>query len=198
MNIDLQPVCIIGARKGSTRLPEKNRKEILGRSLYNLALDAAVAADIFSNIIFTTDDDQIIQGLSDNDRIIVDQREPTLSDANTIMWKVGLYILEKYRKVTENTESICFINPCHPFRSPALIREAYQQFIDTAADSLVSVTEFPAPPELAVKMVDGRIKRNWQGPVRKSEHQQSYYVNGAISIVNKSPRRPDVRGQPEH
>ena len=183
---DQSCLCVIGARKGSKRLPGKNRKEILGRPLYRLAVDAALKAGIFSEFIFSTDDNLILQDLSGFPGVVVAQREHLLAGDKVVMWDVGLHLLEKYHSLADAAGTLCFISPCHPFRGPEIIRNAHNLFHSSKADSLISITEFPAPPELAVSLLDGQVKRSWQGPVRKGEYQESYYLNGAITFVKKT------------
>ena len=178
-------VCLIGARKGSKRLPHKNKQEICGRKLYSIAVDAAVYSGIFSKIIVTTDDEDIIGGLSNFPEVMVDRRKEEFAGSQVVIWEVGVYILEKYSSDFEQTKDLCFITPCHPFRNSKHIREAYELYKSSGADSLVSVTEFPAPIELAVKLDNGKVKRNWPGPVRKGNYEKSFFPNGAITFVKK-------------
>jgi CMP-N-acetylneuraminic acid synthetase len=64
--------------------------------------------------------------------------------------------------------------------------EAYQLYKQYQALSLISVTEFPCPPELALDLENQRVRRNWEGPARASNYKKRYYPNGAIVLVNRA------------
>lgn len=185
MKVSPSCLCIIGARAGSLRLPGKNKKSINGKPLYCITVENAVRSGIFSEIIFSTDDKDILEGLSAYEKITADKRPPQLAGSKVVMWDVGIYLLEKYAKRLKNTKDICFLTPCHPFRRHGHIREAYVLYKSSNATSLISVTELPSPPEFSIEMIDGKIKKDWDGPVRKGDRKKLYYPNGAITFVKK-------------
>jgi CMP-N-acetylneuraminic acid synthetase len=53
----MRNVCIIPARKGSKRLPGKNRIEFFGRPIIQNPIDAAVSSGLFERIEVSTDDE---------------------------------------------------------------------------------------------------------------------------------------------
>lgn len=178
-------VCIIGARKGSKRLPGKNKQVLDGKPLYSYTVEAAINSGIFNEIIFTTDDEEILKGLEIYSDIICDQRPTEFAGDNVIIWDVGMYILRKYNELERGAIDLCFLTPCHPFRNAEHIRESYSLYKTKRALSLVSITQFPAPPELPLELNDMMVSRKWNGPHRGSLFRSKYYPNGAISIVDK-------------
>ena len=54
-------LAIIPARKGSKRLPGKNKKFLNGRPLINYTIEAAINSGMTEDIIVTTDDKDIIK-----------------------------------------------------------------------------------------------------------------------------------------
>ena len=58
-------------------------------------------------------------------------------------------------------------------------------FVENKGNALVSVTEVPFPPELAVDIERQRVCRTWNGPARAANYRKRYYPNGAIIIVNR-------------
>ena len=179
-------LCIIGARKGSQRLPGKNKARLHGRPLYTWTVKAALEAGVFSAIIFSTDDGEIIEELKGQPQLVVDARPKELADAQTSMWEVGEYVLGRYPAVASAAGAVCFMTPCHPFRTEDHISRAYQRYTDSAADALVSVTEFPSPPSLFLELIEGRLKRSWKGLIRGAEHAPRYYPNGSITIIDQA------------
>lgn len=178
-------LCLIGARKGSQRLPGKNKAHLQGRPLYAWTIKAALETGLFSAIIFSTDDDEIIEGLKDYPQLVADARPKELADPQVSMWEVGEYLLDRYPAASKAAESVCFLTPCHPFRTADHIRRAYQLYTDSAAAALVSLTEFPSPPSLSLELADGYLRKDWEGLVRQAEHPLRYYPNGAIIIIKQ-------------
>ena len=178
--------CIIGARSGSRRLHRKNMQLINGMPLYVITLETAIEASVFGNIIFSTDDKEILDGLSAYPDIVIDRRPADLSGDDVIMWDVGIYILNEYSDILKDTTELCFLSPSHPFRNSEHIRDAYQLFCESEADSLIGVTPFPSPPELSLEIINNNISRNWGGAVRKGNYKKKYYPNGAITFVKRN------------
>lgn len=178
--------CIIGARKGSKRLPNKNKLILNEKPLYVYTVEAAINSGVFSKIIFTTDDDEIIKDLKTYSDVLIDRRPHELSMDNVVMWDVGVYILNKYLDILSETKDICFLTPCHPFRTEEHIRKAYQLFRKSNATSIVSITQYPFPTELSLDLIDNRVARKWSGPIRRDEHRKKYYPNGAVIIVDRA------------
>ena len=182
---EMAVLCIIGARKGSKRVSNKNRLLLKGKPLYIYAVEAAINSDIFSRILFTTDDEKILKDLKTQPDILIDHRPSELAGDKVVMWDVGLYLLEKYSDVVSGVQSLCFLTPCHPFRTGDHIRKAYQFYKESGATSLVSITQYPFPPELSLELIKNRVVRKWSGPARSNEYRKKYYPNGAISIVSR-------------
>jgi len=178
-------ISIIAARAGSKRIPGKNKKILLGKPLYVHTLEAAIESDVFDDIIFTTDDEEILSELKNYPRIIINPRPFELAGNNIVIWDVGKYILNKYNDIAFKADTICFLTPCSPFRGAKHICEAYQLYIEKRAAALQSITEFPAPIELYLEKNDMLVKRTWRGPHRAADYQKKYYPNGAIMMVDK-------------
>lgn len=183
-NNQRQNVCVIGGRKGSKRLPGKNKLDLAGKPLYRWALDAALESQVFDNIVISTDDPDILAELAGLEGVVLDRRPPELADDQTPIWETIAYLSEFYTGVFTPGASVTLITPCHPLRTAIHLREALKLFHDSGALSLVSVTPFPCPPALAVEVDQGRVRRAWSGPARKGEHGQAFYPNGAIYIMD--------------
>ena len=178
-------ICIIGARKGSKRLPGKNRMPLDGKPLYRHTLDAALTSDLFEKVIFSTDDDLITNELDGEERVFVDHRPADMADDTATMMDVVYDLMERHGTVFLGCNHLCILTPCNPFRRSEQIRAAYGMFVENKGNALVSVTEFPFPPELAVDIERQRVCRTWNGPARSANYRKRYYPNGAIIIVNR-------------
>ena len=54
-----EAICIIPARGGSKRIPRKNIKEFNGKPIIAYSIEAALKSNCFSQVIVSTDDDEI-------------------------------------------------------------------------------------------------------------------------------------------
>ena len=59
----MKRLCIIPARGGSKRLPRKNIKLLCGKPLVFYTIDAVLKSKIFDKVIFTSDDDEVKEGI---------------------------------------------------------------------------------------------------------------------------------------
>ncbi len=184
--LDQKAVCIIGARQDSQRLPGKNKALLANQPLFVWTVEAAVDSGLFGVIIFSTDDEEILESLHDHPEVLADPRPKDLADARASMWDVGAYVIKKHAAVLQEAEAVCFLTPCHPFRNKDHLRQAHQRYQTSKAQALLSVTEFPSPPALALDLTNGRLRRDWSGLVRQAEHHKKYYPNGAITIIDRA------------
>ena len=62
----MKRLCIIPARGGSKRLPGKNIKPLNGKPLVFYTIDSVLNSEMFNKVIFTSDDDKILETVSNN------------------------------------------------------------------------------------------------------------------------------------
>ena len=74
-------VVIIPARGGSKGVPKKNIKNFLGKPLLQYSIDYAKQSQLVTQIILTTDSDEIMD-IGKNNNITVVDRPKALSDDN--------------------------------------------------------------------------------------------------------------------
>ena len=184
MNED-SPICIIGARKCSKRLAEKNKLLINDLPLYMYTLRAAVNSTIFKKIIFSTDDETIINDLKYYKEIILDNRSSEMSTDSVSMMDVTHYLMDKYNQYFIRNKSIAVMTPCNPLRNSYHICNAHKLYLKNNALSLVSITEFPSPIERPLEINNNRVYKSWDGRVDTSKFIKHYYPNGAIVIANQ-------------
>lgn len=61
MGVRMKSVAIITARGGSKRIPRKNIKPFAGRPILEYSIEAALQADMFHEVMVSTDDEEIAQ-----------------------------------------------------------------------------------------------------------------------------------------
>ena len=75
-------IAIIPARGGSKRLPRKNIRLLNGKPLIYYTLEAVKQSKLFSKIILSSDDDEILELGSKVDGITIEKRDKSLAEDN--------------------------------------------------------------------------------------------------------------------
>jgi CMP-N-acetylneuraminic acid synthetase len=175
--------CVIGARAGSVRLPGKNKLPLAGKPLWAWTVEAALEAGIYQAVVFTTDDEEIIAGLAAYPGVRVHRRPPGLAGPRVVFWEVVVRLLADYPRELGGARALTVLSPCHPFRRADHLRRARELFEAGGCDAVASVTPFPLSPALAVRVEDGLVRREGEGPVRSGDHPLLHYPNGCVSLA---------------
>lgn len=179
----MKKLCIIPARGGSKRLPRKNIKLLNGKPLVFYTIEAVLQSNTFNKIIFTSDDDEILnkvkKNYSENNLTVLKRPRNLTSDTSKVIDTV-IYFMDKAYEQTWLTLPT----------SPLKIAE---DFIDAAKlltlndDSVLSYTEMEFPPTLGLKLNKNNLLQDydqsqpWQnGNTRSQDHHTVYRPNGAL------------------
>ena len=110
-------LAIITARGGSKRIPKKNIKEFFGRPMISYAINACKEAGIFSDIMVSTDDNEIAKISKDNGADIPFMRSEKTADDFATTFDVLEEVITEYKKTGKDYDYICCLYPCVPFLS---------------------------------------------------------------------------------
>jgi CMP-N-acetylneuraminic acid synthetase len=179
----MKRLCIIPARGGSKRLPKKNIKLLNGKPLIFYTLDAVIKSKVFDKIIFTSDDDEILNKVNNNytmKGLEVIRRHKSLStDTSKVIDTVLHFIDEDY-------EQTWLTLPTSPLKIEKDFIES-NKLLTEDVDSVLSYTEMEFPPTLGLVIKNNNIIEDydqtqpWQkGNSRSQDHQTVYRPNGAI------------------
>lgn len=125
-------VLIIPARSGSKRIPNKNKKDFLGVPMIERAITLSKQAGIFSSIVVSTDDEEIVE-ISNRNGVEVTQKRPAaLSDDYATTLDVMSYETARLQENLRLTEisSISCLYPCTPLLTKSLIQQAVDTFFN--------------------------------------------------------------------
>jgi len=128
-------LAIIPARKGSRRLPNKNRKILNGKPLIEWTIDESNKSKYITDTIVTTDD-EIIYNLCKYHDVIADRRSPRLCKDNTPMEDVIEYIQKKYKY-----DIYVLLHATTPLRNHNHIDRCIEVLMNDGFDTVVSVKE---------------------------------------------------------
>lgn len=134
-------VAVIPARSESARLAKKNYRKIQGRSLIDITLERARQADVFSEIVLSSDDGALAARCAGPGARFV-LRPARLATAYARSLDVVLHALDGH----DGDVVYCLLQATSPRRTTRRIRDAVGLFLDGAFGSLVSVTAAGAHP----------------------------------------------------
>ena len=144
-------VAIIPARGGSKRIPKKNIKNFAGFPMIYYAINTAIESNLFSRIIVTTDDEEIVKIAKGLGAEIPFIRNKDLSDDFTPTVPVIADCLSQIDK-DNLIEEVCCIYPCVPFLTANDLLESYKIFSNNKNCYCFPVIEFPSPIQRALKL----------------------------------------------
>lgn len=172
---------VIPARGGSKRLPRKNIKKILGRHLIDYTISAANKSSKLTDVIFSTDDAEILQIARNLGAFAPFQRPAEISGDEVRNSQTMIHALKYMEEYTgEKYDAIMLLQPTSPLRDYFHIDEAIERFVGSKATTLASVKGPYKKRDINLKIIkNGSL-------VNLVEQNQAYYIyNAAIYIVSR-------------
>ncbi len=128
-------VALIPARSGSKRVPDKNVRLLNGKPLIAYTIEPALTSKVFKRVIVSTDSSEYADVAKSYGAEVLMRPSALAGDRSPD--------IEWVRHVLENAvEAECFsiLRPTSPFRKPATIHRAWDQFMgDPEIDSIRAV-----------------------------------------------------------
>ena len=174
-------ICVIPARGGSKRIPRKNIKEFHGKPMIQWSIEAAQASNIFTDIIISTDDDEIGEIAESLGALVPFKRPLELSDDYTNTTEVIAHASNWSRNQGLDAAVVCCLYATAPFVSVGAIREAYEQMQHTQSDYCFTATSFAFPIQRAIKVtLENRIEMFYPEHLetRSQDLEESYHDAG--------------------
>jgi len=138
------PSClaVIPARGGSKRIPHKNIREFCGRPMIAYTIKAALESGVFGRVIVSTDSEEIAAVAKRFGADVPFHRDAGLADDHTPVSLVTLDALENLDPAGRVYPYVAQLMANCPLRTAADIGDSYRQFLETDADSQISVTRY--------------------------------------------------------
>jgi CMP-N-acetylneuraminic acid synthetase len=182
-------IAIIAARGGSKRVPKKNLRPLAGKPLIAFSIEAALSAGIFSDVVVTTEDDEIAEAASRFGASAI-ARPLQFARDDSPSWEAIVHVLEQPQ--FEKSDSFCLLQPTSPLRTARHIAEAHRLFAQGSGRPVVSCTRPHAHPYKCLVEIEGAYR-----PVLALEDLESpdqslpraLAPNGAIYMAQSLPYR---------
>lgn len=176
----MSSVAIITARGGSKRIPHKNIKTFIDRPIIAYSIEAALKSKVFSEVIVSTDDEEIAKIAKQYGASIPFMRSKKNSDDHATTLDVLKEVKEELKKQNRHFDHYCCLYPTAPFITPSILKEAYLLFKESDFNSLIPIVEYEFPIQRAFK-VNGK-KLSWSKPecsnLRSQDLEKFYHDIG--------------------
>jgi N-acylneuraminate cytidylyltransferase len=150
-------IAIIPARGGSKRIPKKNVKDFLGKPIISYSIQAALESKIFSEVMVSTDDEEIAGIAKNYGANVPFYRSKELSGDMAMTAPVLLEVLSEYKKRGEHFDIACCIYPCTPFITPQKLEHGINLLQQSKADFVFPVVKFSYPPQRCLVIREQKI-----------------------------------------
>ena len=164
-------IAVIPARGGSKRIPGKNIRDFCGKPIIAWSIEAALATEMFDNIVVSTDDERIAEIASRHGAEVPFLRPAELADDHTGTNAVVRHAIEWFQENGQHIELVCCIYATAPFVQPRYLREAYDRLVSSDMEFAFSVTSFAFPIQRALRITnDGNMEPMWpEQALRRSQ-----------------------------
>jgi N-acylneuraminate cytidylyltransferase len=144
-------LCVIPARGGSKRIPQKNIKEFFGKPIISYSIEAALKSDCFDRVIVSTDDVEIADIARLYGAEVPFLRPEELSDDLVGTLPVVKHAIEWCEKENEEVDYACCLYATAPFVQRQTLVLAFEQLLKLKAEYCLAMTSFSFPVQRAVK-----------------------------------------------
>ena len=153
----MNAIAIITARGGSKRIPGKNVKEFMGKPMLTYAIEAALEAGIFREVMVSTDDEEIARIAREAGAAVPFMRSEAASGDFATTDDVLMEVLQTYEKRGELFDYMACIYPTAPFVTAGKLREAMDILIEKDASGVMPVVRFSFPPQRGMAIREGKL-----------------------------------------
>jgi len=172
-------LALIPARGGSKGIPRKNVKPIAGKPLIAWTIEAALRSSSLSDVVVTTDDEEIAEVSRRHGAHTPFMRPGHLAQDHTAGIDPVLHALEELPRF----DAVLLLQPTSPLRTTADIDACVRLACDTAAACVVSVCEPTQHPYWTYRLdTTGRLRPLIDLPAvtRRQDLPPLYAANGAL------------------
>ncbi len=182
-------LAIIPARGGSKGVPGKNIKLLGEKPLIAYTIKAAQNAALLSETILSSDNDEIIQVAKDYGLKVPFKRPAQLAIDESPTILTVTHALDYFLSKGIEFDAVCLLQVTNPFRTSEFIDKAIEKFINSKADSLISVLKVPHelnPHWVFEENDDGNLViSTGESEIisRRQELPAAYYRDGSLYIT---------------
>lgn len=181
-------VAVITARGGSKRIPGKNIKDFCGKPIIAYSIEAAKDAQLFDDIMVSTDDNMIKEISLKYGADVPFMRSKKTSDDYATTTDVLLEVIEQYKEMGKDFDYLCCIYPTAPFVTGKKLREAMQLIKEKKVDTVMPVVEYSFPPQRGMIIENHQLRFQYPeySQCRSQDLEKVYHDCGQFYCINVS------------
>lgn len=182
----MRNIAIIPARAGSKGLRDKNVLPFAGKPLLAWSIESALESGMFDEVMVSTDSENYVHIAKKYGATVPFLRSFEMSSDSASSWDVVREVLDGYRTLHRDFDTVCLLQPTSPLRTADDIVAAYGVFKEKKANSVLSVCESDHSPLWMYQIPSDDCMDHAKSAYETSTRQELtpfYRVNGAIYIV---------------
>lgn len=183
----MKNIAVIPARSGSKGLKDKNIMSLYGKPLIAYSIEAAINSGLYDVVHVSTDSAEYAQIAQKYGADVPFLRDKQLAQDNSSTWDAMRYVVEQYKELGKEFDTLTVLQPTSPLRDVEDIRGAWKCFVDKEANMISSVVEMEHSPLWCNVLPDDLSMKNFEDEKNSYLPRQSlptyYRENGAIYIL---------------
>lgn len=182
----MKSIAIIPARSGSKGLPDKNIRVLGGKPLIAYSIEAALRSKMFDIVMVSTDSDKYAGISRQYGAEVPFLRSEITSGDSAGSWDVVREVLNEYKKLGREFDSVMLLQPTSPLRTAEDIVSAFKLKEEKKANAIVSVCEVDHSPLWSNTLpeslsMNGFVKNS---DVPRQQLPTYYRINGAVYLTD--------------
>lgn len=188
-------IAVITARGGSKRIPKKNIKEFCGKPILAYSIEAALASNIFDEVMVSTDSEEIAEIARRYGAKVPFLRSEKTSGDYASTAEVLLEVLKQYEDRGEVFEYMSCIYPTAPFITPKKLIDAFTLLREEKAVMAMPVVAFSYPPQRGYICRDNRIEMKWkENYTKRSQDLEPLYHDAGQFYIYRTDDFKRLKG----
>lgn len=173
----MKNLAVIPARGGSKRIPGKNIRDFLGKPIIAYSIETALKSDLFEEVMVSTDEEEIAEVAKRYGADVPFMRSADTADDYATLSDVMEEVKTCYKTENKAFDYICCILATAPLMRMSDLVKGYEMIVQSDADSVRPVVEFPYPIQRALKLNNGRIEmfNKEHARTRSQDLEPAYY-----------------------
>lgn len=151
-------IAIITARGGSKRIPKKNIKLFCGKPIIAYSIEAALDSDIFSEVMVSTDDEEIRDIAIKYGAKVPFMRTEETSNDYVMTHDVLLEVIQMYNDLGVTFDNMCCIYPTAPFITSNKLKESMNLLYSVDVNAVIPVVQYSFPPQRALRIKNNNLE----------------------------------------
>lgn len=180
-------VAVITARGGSKRIPKKNIKEFCGKPIIAYAIRAAIASNIFDEVMVSTDSEEIAKIARDYGAVVPFMRSEKNADDYATTEDVIMEVVNQYKERGKAYAYVCCLYPTTPFIASSILKEAVKIMVQENPAVVIPVVQFSYPPQRCFVIDENgyaRFKYPEYVKTRSQDLEKQYHDAGQFYIYH--------------